>query len=58
MFPPNTNELRQHSDDLAKIGKSLHDLNGAGKVLVNLAVAVVASMVVVIFLSPIFAAIV
>ena len=57
MIPPNTNELRQHSDDLENFGKNLQSLDGAGKALVNLAVVVVASMALAIFLPPIFAAI-
>jgi len=42
MIPPTTNELKQHSDDLAKFGKSLHNKNGAGSALVNAAVVVIA----------------
>lgn len=55
MIPPTTNELKQHSDNLADFAKNLHNLNGAGKALVNAAVVVVALIAVIIFLPPMFA---
>ncbi len=58
MIPPTTNELKLHSDNLADFGKSLHNLNGAGKALVNAAVVVVALIAVIIFLPPVLAVIV
>ena len=58
MIPPNTNELKMHADDLADFGKSLHNLNGASKALVNAAVVVVALITVITFLPPMFALIV
>ncbi len=58
MIPPNTNELKMHTDDLADFGKNLHNLNGSGKALVNAAVAVVALIAVIIFLPPVLAVIV
>ena len=58
MIPPNTNELNRHSDDLADFGRSLHNLNGAGKALVNATAAVVALIAVLIFLAPVLVEIV
>lgn len=57
MIPPTTNELKLHSDNLADIGKSLHNFNGTGKALVNAALVSIALIAVVIFLPPLFAAI-
>ena len=55
MIPPNTNELKQHSNNMADFGKDLHKLNGSGKALVNAAVVVVALIVALPFLTPMFA---
>jgi hypothetical protein len=52
MIPPNTNELKMHADDLADFGKSLHNLNGTGKALVDAALVVVALIAVMTFLLP------
>jgi hypothetical protein len=58
MITPTTNELKQHSDNLADFAKGLNKLNGTGKALVNAAVAVAALIPVIIFLPPIFVQIV
>ncbi len=58
MIPPTTNELKLHSDNLANFAKDLNKLNGAGKPLVNTAVAVVALIAVIFFLTPMLAQIV
>jgi hypothetical protein len=58
MIPTTTNELKQHSDNLADFAKDLNKLNGTGKALVNAAVTVVALIPVIIFLPPVFAQIV
>jgi len=58
MIPPTTNELKQHSDDLADFAKGINKLNPAGKTLVKAAVVVVALIPVIIFLPPLFAQIV
>ena len=58
MIPPTTNELKQHSDNLADFAKGLNKLNGTGKALVNVAVIVVALIPVIILLPPMFAQIV
>ena len=52
MIPPTTNELKQHSSDLSGFGKKLHNLNGSGKALVNVAVVVFALIVLTSFLMP------
>jgi hypothetical protein len=52
MIPPTTNELREHSDNLARFGENLHKMNGTGKALCNAAVVVVALIVVMPFLTP------
>ncbi len=58
MIPPTTNELKQHSDDLANFGKSLHNLNGTGRALVNAAVVAVALIAVIILVPQLYTAIV
>jgi len=55
MIPPTTNELKQHSNDLANFGKNLRKMNGSGKALVNITVAVVAMISSVIYLTPMVA---
>ena len=50
MIPPTTNELKQHTDNLADFAKGFNELNPTGKALVKAAVVVVALIPVVIFL--------
>jgi hypothetical protein len=52
MIPPTINELKQHTEDLANSANNLPDLTGTGKALVNVAVAVVALIVVTTFILP------
>ena len=58
MIPPNTSELRNHSEDLADLGRKLRKLDGTDKALTNVAVVVVALISIVIFLPPVLAEIV
>jgi len=52
MIPPTTNELKQHSNDIANFGRNLRKMNGSGKALVNVAVVVVAVVFAITFLLP------
>ena len=58
MIPPTTNELKQHSDNLADFAKDLNELNPTGKAIVKAAVVAVALIPVIIFLPQIFTQIV
>ena len=58
MIPPTTNELKQHSDNLADFAKDLNELNSTGKAMVKAAVVAVALIPVIIFLPQIFTQIV
>ena len=58
MIPPTTNELKQHSNDIANFGKNLRKMNGSGKALVNVAVVVVSMISAIIYLTPMAAQIV
>ncbi|MBL4873354.1 MAG: hypothetical protein JKY41_08155 [Rhodobacteraceae bacterium] len=55
MIPLTTNELKQHSNDLANFGENLRKMNGSGKAFVNVTVVVVAMISAVIYLTPMVA---
>ena len=52
MIPPTTNELKQHTNDIANFGKNLRKMNGSGKALINVAVVTVALVSAITFLLP------